>query len=399
MDSIISITEDLFWIGNNDRTTDLFESLWPLPRGVSYNAYLLVDEKRVLIDTVKSNSIDTYIEKVDYLVQKYGKVDYLIINHMEPDHSGAISVLRTIWPEIKIIGNKKTAEFLKEFYGITENILFIEDGEELSIGKHRLKFFFTPMVHWPETMMTYEVTRQMLFSGDAFGGFGALNGGIFDDEVDLAYYEDEILRYFSNIVGKYSPMVQKAIQKLAPFQIRLIASTHGPVWRSDPREIINLYDKWSRHEAEEGVVLAYGSMYGNTAKMMEAVARGLNSEKLATIRIHNVSGVHLSYLIRDAWKYKAVIFASPTYDTSLFPPMDHFVRMLERKSLKNRIMGIVGTYGWSGGGIKVLEELAEKHNWRLLDPTILAKCSPKEEDLRECFELGRKCVCRMKEEK
>lgn len=170
-------------MGSNDRTTDLFESIWPLPQGISYNSYLLVDEKIALLDTVKDNSIDQFIGKMKYLVQKYGHLDYLVINHIEPDHSGAVSVLRTIWPDVRIIGNAKTAHFLKELYGLTENIQTIQEGEELSLGRHRLKFLLTPMVHWPETMMTYEMSRHILFSGDAFGGFGTIDGGFFDDEV------------------------------------------------------------------------------------------------------------------------------------------------------------------------------------------------------------------------
>ncbi|MEW5801759.1 MAG: FprA family A-type flavoprotein [bacterium] len=361
MSSLISpipINDDIFWIGSNDRTTDLFESLWPLPRGITYNSYFLADQKVALIDTVKRDAIDQYVEKVKHLTQNFGQVDYLIINHMEPDHSGAITILRSIWPQIKIIGNAKTAGFLKEFYGITENIQVVQDMEELSLGKFRLKFFLTPMVHWPETMMTYEMSKKALFAGDVFGGFGAMETGIFDDEVDLAYYEDEILRYFSNVIGKYCSSVQRAIDKIRGLDIRLVASTHGPVWRSNPREIISRYSQWSRQEAEDGIVIVYGSMYGNTGKMMEAVARGIDPQKVENIRIRNVSHDHLSYLIQDAWKYKAVLFASPTYDAHLFPPMDQFIRMLERKGLKNRAMGIVGTYGWSGGALKPLHEFA-----------------------------------------
>ena len=396
MEPIIPINERLFWVGSNDRVSDLFESIWPLPAGISFNSYFLVDEKKTLFDTVKSNSIDAYIDNIKYLMERYGRVDYLVMNHMEPDHSGAISVLRSIWPQIRIIGNAKTAGFLKEFYGLTENIQIVQDGEEIPLGNFRLKFFITPMVHWPETMMTYEMVQQILFSGDVFGGFGALNGGLFDDEVDLAYYEDEILRYFSNIIGKYSVSVQKSLQKIQSLSLRMIASTHGPIWRSNPREIIHRYDQWSRQEAECGVVLAYGSMYGYTEKMMNAAARGLTEGGIEHIRIHDVSRVHPSYVIRDAWKYKAVIFASPTYDAYLFPPMDYFIKMVERKGLKNRLTGVLGTYGWSGGGLKILREFADKSKWELVEPVVEAKCAPTSKDLQQCFELGRNCARRLK---
>jgi len=386
--SLIPISENFFWIGSNDRTTDLFEAIWPLPHGISYNSYFLADQKVALIDTVKDDTIDQYIEKIKHLSRKFGQVDYLIINHMEPDHSGAITILRSIWPQIRIVGNARTAGFLKEFYGITENIQIVQDTEEISLGKFRLKFFLTPMVHWPETMMTYEAVGKVLFSGDVFGGFGAMEAGLFDDEVDLAYYEGEILRYFSNVIGKYSSSVQRAIEKIKDLDIRLIASTHGPVWRSKPREIISRYNHWSRQEAENGVVVVYGSMYGNTKKMMDAAVRGINSQKIRNIRIHDISRAHLSYLIQDAWKYKVTLFASPTYDAHLFPPMAQFINMLERKGLKNRIMGIVGTYGWSGGALKPLHEFAEENNWELVEPVVEAKCSPTEEDLQRCYQLG-----------
>ena len=219
MDTTISITESTFWIGVNDRQTHLFESIWPLPRGVSYNSYLIKDEKTALIDTVKHSSSTNFIDKIRVVLPNDKPIDYLIINHMEPDHSGSITLLRKLYPNIQIIGNKKTLEYLNDFYGITENVKAIDDGDRLSLGKHELQFFITPMVHWPETMMTFDHTDKILFSGDAFGGFGTLDTGIFDDEVDVAYFDDEILRYFSNIVGKYSAMVQKAIAKLKDLPI------------------------------------------------------------------------------------------------------------------------------------------------------------------------------------
>lgn len=399
MEPFIPLHDRLFWVGNNDRTTDLFESIWPLPRGVSYNSYLLVDEKKVLFDTVKNNAIDQYLEKLQALQQQFGPIDYLIIHHMEPDHSGAISVLRSIQPDLTIIGNTKTADLLRDFYGLSEHLHIVQDGEELSVGQNRLKFILTPMVHWPETMMTYETTRQILFSGDAFGGFGAMDGGLFDDEVDLTYYDDEILRYFSNIVGKYSSQVQKAIKKLQGLPIRMIASTHGPIWRMNPQKIIRLYDQWSSYLAEAGVLLAYGSMYGHTTKMVESIARGLISENMDQIRVHDVSRVHLSYLIRDAWKYQAIIFASPTYDMHLFPPMDQFIRLLEGKGLKNRMMGLVATYAWSGGGLKMLHEFGQKAGWTILEPMLEVKCSPTKEDLQTCFILGQNCARQLRERK
>jgi flavorubredoxin len=372
----------------NDFETHLFEALWPLPKGVSYNAYMIVDEKVVLIDTVKGPYFSTYLDKLKSLLPVGKTVDYLVVNHMEPDHSGSIKVLREAFPEVKIIGNQKTADMLGAFYGLTDNLVVVRDGEELSLGEKRLVFYMTPMVHWPETMMTYEKSTGVIFSGDAFGGFGALNGGIFDDEVDVDYYEDEVLRYFSNIVGRYSAMVQKAFEKLKGVDIKIICTTHGPVWRNDPAHIINLYDRWSKQQTEEGVVLVYGSMYGNTQKMMEAVAAGLVKGGVEKIRVHNISTSHLSFIIRDIWRFKGLVLGSCTYNMELFPPMKQLVNAIENRMMVNRKIGIFGSYTWSGGALKELQEFAGKSKCERVGPVIEAKSSPTAEDIDRCVELG-----------
>jgi flavorubredoxin len=398
MHCAIPINDHLTWVGTNDRETDLFEGIWPLPRGVSYNSYLIKGQKIVLIDTVKHTAFDRYIENIRRCIGHEAKIDYLIINHMEPDHSGSVKMLLDIFPDLKIVANQKTLSFLEHFYRITENITVVKDGDELDLGNRKLKFYLTPMVHWPETMMTYDTIDKTLFAGDAFGGFGALEGGIFDDEVDIDYFENEILRYFSNIVGKYCVPVQNAIKKLGGIEIKTICSTHGPIWRKNPSWIMSRYDRWSRHEGEEGVVIVYGSMYGNTEKMMEAVAKGLSDEDVSRIRIHNVSRMHISYLIRDAWRFRGLILGSPTYDTKLYPPMDYFIRFLEHKQLKNRVLGLFGTFGWSGGGVSTLTEFAKegKGAWDLVEPIVEAKCSPTEADLDLCEQLGQNVVKRLK---
>lgn len=383
-----AITTDIYWLGVNDRETELFEGLWPLPRGVSYNSYLIRGAKSALVDTVKAKTALCLEAKLRALLGPQGKLDYLIINHMEPDHSGAVTLLLELFPELVIVGNAKTARFLADFYGVTDRIRTITDGESLDLGGHHLQFHLTPMVHWPETMMTYDATDGVLFSGDAFGGFGALDGGLFDDEVDLDYYEDEILRYFSNIVGKYSAMVQKAIAKVGGLDIRVIAATHGPVWRRSPATIIGLYDRWSRQEAEPGVTLVYGSMYGNTERMMEAVARGISSTGLSRVRIHNISRSHVSFIIRDAWRYQALVLGSPTYDMELYPPTEHLLHLLEAKKLKNRMLALFGTYGWSGGAVKRLEAFAQAGEWDIVKPVVEARCAPTEADLQACRSLG-----------
>jgi flavorubredoxin len=391
----IPIVDDIFWVGQNDRRTSLFESIWPIPRGVSYNSYLIRDEKVMLIDTVKDLSVNEYLARLRNLLGPDCQIDYLAVNHMEPDHSGTVPILRRIFPNLTIVGSKKTAEFLKDLYGIEDNVQVVADGDELSLGKRKLRFFMTPMVHWPETMMTYEVNNSILFSGDAFGGFGCLEGGIFDDQVHIDYFEDEILRYFSNIVGKYSPMVQKAIQKLGKLNVKVVAATHGPIWRTNPGHIIDLYDRWSRYEAEPGVVLVFGSMYGNTQVMAEAVARGLSDAGLKSVRMHNVSKSHVSYIIADIWRYKGLVLGSPTYDANVFPPMDALLRLLSTKRIAKRVVGVFGSHGWAGGAVQALTNFVQVNGLERVEPTIDAKFSGTTEQIEQCHELGRKMVERL----
>ena len=388
MEKNISIAEDVFWVGVNDRRTDLFEGMWPLPRGVSYNSYLINDEKVALTDTVKKDSMPLFLEKIKNVLGDK-PIDYLIIHHLEPDHSGSIPIIRHLYPDIKIIGNAKTAEFLEHLFGITEDVQIVKDGDELNLGGRTLKFYLTPMVHWPETMMTYDQNTGVLFSGDAFGGFGTLDGDIFDDKLDIPYFEDEILRYFSNIVGKFTGPVQKALAKLGGLDIKVIAATHGPIWRSKPEEIIGLYAKWGKMEAEPGVVIAYGSMYGSTEKMMEAVASGVVEAGCAEVRVHDLSRTHVSYVIRDTWRYKGLILGSPTYDIDIFPPVKNFVSLLSEKKLENRYVGVFGSYGWSGGAVKNLQEFAENSKMELVEPIVESRFTSKQDELELCRQLGR----------
>ena len=299
------ISDKVHWIGVNDRETTLFENFWPLDKGVSYNSYLINDDKIAVVDTVKFNKTDMFLAKIKEIIGDKD-VDYLIVNHMEPDHSSSMQALVNAYPNMKIVGNKKTFPMIEGFYDITENFHEVGEGDELDLGYHKLKFFITPMIHWPETMMTYCQTEKILFSMDAFGGFGALDGGIFDDEVKIEDYEDEIRRYYSNIVAKYSPIVQKALKRFADLPINMICSTHGPIWRNDPSKIVNYYDKWSRYEAEEGVVIVYGTMYGNTAKMADYLARVLYENGVKQVKVYDASKTHVSYIISEIWRYKGL---------------------------------------------------------------------------------------------
>lgn len=385
----IKIKDNIYFLGVNDRETHLFENLWPLDKGVSYNSYLINGDKVAIIDTVKNTKMDAFISKIEGIL-KDKPVDYLIINHMEPDHSGAIKAVKQKYPNISIVGNKKTFEFLENFYGPMPDYHVIDDGDVLDLGTHKLKFYLTPMVHWPETMMSYEMTEGILFAGDAFGGFGTLDGGVFDDEVNLEFYTDEIRRYYSNIVGKYGAMVQKALKKLqdANIEIKIIAPTHGPVWRDNPACIINYYDRWSKAETEEGVVIVYGSMYGNTQKMADFIARELSERDIKNIRIYDASKTHVSYIISDIWRFKGVILGSCAYNTGLFPTMESVIHKIENSQLKNRYLGIFGTASWSGGGVSNLDKFAERVKWQQVGQSVEAKSSPKDKEFELCKEIA-----------
>lgn len=385
----VNVTDQIHFIGVNDRETHLFENLWPLDNGVSYNSYIINDQKVAILDTVKNTKMYDFLDNIEEIIGNK-KIDYLIINHMEPDHSGSIKALKQKYPELTIVGNKKTIDILEAFYGHFDNYLIIDDGDLLDLGKHKLKFYLTPMVHWPETMVTYEETEGILFSMDAFGGFGALDGSVFDDEINIEFYINEIRRYYSNIVGKYGAMVQKAIKKLtdAKLDIKIIAPTHGPVWREDPSYIINLYDKWSKAEAEEGVVIVYGSMYGNTQKMADAIARTLAEKGIKNIRIYDASKTHVSYIISDLWRFKGVILGSCAYNTGLFPTMETLIHKIENSQLKNRYLGIFGTSSWSGGGVCNLERFSERIKWEKVGPCVEANSSPKANDFKLCDEIA-----------
>ena len=383
------IAKDIFYVGVNDRIKHKFENMLPLPYGVSYNSYLITDEKTALIDTVDVCYGEVFIDKIkSQLGEK--SVDYLIINHMEPDHSGSISHIRKYYPNMTIVGNKKTLEMLEGYYGIDDNTLEISDGEVLSLGKHKLQFHFTPMVHWPETMMTYDETENVLFSGDAFGCFGTLDGGVMDTEMNVDKYWDEMIRYYANIVGKYGAPVQKALQKLTPLDIKIICSTHGPVWKEYVSKAVDIYDRMSRYEGKEGAVVVYGSMYGNTERMAEAVAQGLTMGGIKNVILHNVSKSDASVILRDIFKYKGLVIGSPTYSNELYPEIDSLLKKMEIRGIKKRDFAYFGSFTWAGIANKKLAEFGEKMKWRTINFTVEEKMGLKDSNYQSCILLGRK---------
>jgi flavorubredoxin len=275
-----------------------------------------------------------------------------------------IGTLLKFYPSLKIVSNIKAYKMLEAYFKINpENFMEIKEGDELNLGYHKLTFYITPWVHWPETMMTYDTTDKVLFSCDAFGSFGTLDGGIFDDEINFDRYEDEMRRYYSNIVGKYSNMVQKAFAKLNGLDIKIICPSHGPVWRGNPEKAVELYDKWSRYESEEGVVIAFASMYGNTEKMADYVARLISENGIKNIRVYDVSKTHVSYILSDIWKYKSVILGSCAYNAGMHPMMEHLCHELSVINPKDKNYALFGSYSWNGGGLKSLIAFAEKMTW------------------------------------
>jgi flavorubredoxin len=383
----VNITDNIYFLSYNDRRIHLFENLWPVPYGISYNSYLIVDEKIVLIDTVEHSFTDEYLDSIEEIIGGR-KIDYLVVNHMEPDHSGAIKAVVKKYPGIIITGNKRTFGLIENFYLNHKNIKIIDDGDTLKPGKHLLQFQTIPMVHWPETMVTYEEKNKILFSGDAFGSFGTLDGGVFDDELNLEFREEETMRYFTNIVGKYCPHTQRAIKKLEPFEIKIIAPTHGPVWRNDPGWILKRYNKWSSYELDTGVVIAYGSMYGHTMAMAEVIARRLAVRGIKNIRIYDVSKTHPSYIINDIFKYKGFIVGSAAYNNTLFPSVQNLVSLIEEISPKDHYLGIFGNFSWSGGGVKNLKLFAEKIKWELVYDPVEEKGSLKEDNSKQLIRLA-----------
>jgi len=383
----IKLADNIYFLGFNDRRTQLFENIWPIPNGVSYNSYLIVDEKIALIDTVERQFIEDYLEKIEAIIGNK-PVDYLIINHMEPDHSGAMKAILSKYPDITLVGNKKTFGIVESFGTIPENVVVVTDNDILDLGKTKLQFQTIPMVHWPETMVTYDEGNKILFSGDAFGSYGTLDGGVFDDEINLEFYETDVMRYFTNIVGKYCAHTQRALKKLEVLDIKMIAATHGPVWRTDLNWVLSRYNKWSAYDMENGVVIVYGSMYGNTQKMAEVIARQLSERGIKNIRVYDSSKTHSSYIINDIFRYKGFIVGSCAYNNALFPNVETLLSTIEHMGVKDHFLGIFGTYLWNGGGVNNLKKFAENIKWEMVYEPVEEKGTLKSDKFRMCVELA-----------
>ena len=347
-----NVTEDLYWVGANDHRLHLFENIHPIPRGVSYNAYLLLDEQTVLFDTVDWSACRQLLENVEHLLGER-PLNYLVINHMEPDHGASIEEVLLRWPEVKIISTEKAFMFMHQFGFQVDGheCIEVKEGDTYSFGKHNVAFVGAPMVHWPEAMVTFDTTSGVLFSADAFGSFGALDGKLFADEVNFDRdWIDDARRYLTNIVGKYGPHIQLLLKKAGGIldQIKYICPLHGPVWRKDLGYFIDKYDKWSRYEPEEkGVMIAYASMYGNTEAAAQALAAKLCEKGVTNVAVYDVSNTHVSYLIAEAWKYSHIVLASVTYNLGIYPVMKDFLEHMQALNLQNRTFALVENGSWA----------------------------------------------------
>ena len=366
------ISDRIYYIGVNDDTKTLFEGLWPLPYGVSYNSYIVNDEKVALIDTVEHDFEGEFLENIHQCLGDK-PIDYLVVNHMEPDHSSLTAYMLEKHPEMKIVANAKTVPMLKGYYGVEDDrVLVMKDGDSLNLGSCELVFYMVPMVHWPETMVTYLAEEATIFSGDAFGCFGAVNADVVDVDGTFESYRDEMIRYYSNIVGKYGTPVQTALKKLSALTIKRICSTHGPVWERSVSEVVALYDKMSRYEVERGVCIAYGSMYGNTAAAANALADELRNLGVPCA-VHDLAGnvnpgLGVSGALRDVFKYDTIVAASPTYNNGIFPPVETFMRALQSRLIKGRRFYALGSYTWAGSSVNLLNEMAKTMDFEILAP-------------------------------
>ena len=386
---MIEIKNKVYYVGVNDRKKALFEGLWPLPNGVSYNSYLIDDDKICLIDTVEVDFFTQFLENIREVIGDR-PIDYIVINHMEPDHSGSLSLMRKYYPDIQVVSNKKAFDMLRGFYGISGGEYEVKNGDTLELGHHTLQFFLTPMVHWPETMMSLDVTDNIIFTGDAFGCFGALNGGLIDSEINCDDFWLEMIRYYSNIVGKYGTPVQNALKKLAGIPLDYICSTHGPVWHEHLNKVVALYDQMSRYETEEGLVICFGTMYGNTERMAEVIARAASQAGIKNIVMHNVSKTHHSYIIRDVFRYRGLIVGAPTYNTGLYHEMDVLLSELANRDIKNHYLGWFGSYGWAGKAVaKITEWNDTQLHFEPVGTPVEMKQALTPEIASQCRELGK----------
>ena len=368
MYTVRKVTEDLYWVGANEHRLHLFENIHPIPRGVSYNSYLLMDEKTVLFDTVDWAVCREFLNNVEHVLDGRD-LDYVIINHLEPDHAASLDEVLIRYPNAKVISNERAFMMMRQFgFDIDGKEIEVAEGDAMSFGQHEITWVAAPMVHWPEAMVSFDTTNGVLFSADAFGTFGALDGKLFADEVNFDRdWLDDARRYLTNIVGKYGPHVQDLLKKAGTIDIKMICPLHGPVWREDLGYFIEKYDKWSRYEPEEdGVLLVYASMYGNTEYAAQCLATKLCERGMTNIHMYDVSKTHVSYLVSEAFRLSHIVLASVTYNLEIYPVMHQFLNEIRMLNLQNRTVGIIENGTWTPQAGTLMEEFLDE-NMKLMD--------------------------------
>jgi flavorubredoxin len=385
------VTSDLTWVGADDRRLSCFEGVYGVPDGVSYNSYLLQDEKTVLFDTCDKAVFEVFLENVDYALEGR-KLDYLVIDHMEPDHAATVELLVRCHPGVKIVCNAKIQKMLTQFfnYDFSSDILLVKEGDTRSTGRHELTFVMAPMVHWPEVMFTFDKTDGILFSADAFGTFGALNGRLFADETD--FFNDDLneaRRYYTNIVGKYGQQVQMALKKAAGLDIKLVCPLHGYVWRQDFGRYLEKYQLWSTYEPEEkGVLIAYASVYGHTANAANILACKL-CDRGIKVKMYDTSVTPASYILSDAFKYSHLVFASTTYNNGIFVNMEDLLHDIVNHNLQNRKVAIIENGSWAPASGKFMrEEISKMKNMEIIGDGIKLLSALKEDQLSQIDALA-----------
>lgn len=397
MYNVKQITQDLHWVGANDRRIMLFEGVYDVPLGVSYNSYIITDDKTVLLDTVDKAVAHQFFENVEYVLNGRN-LDYLVINHMEPDHCAEIKNIINKYPNVKIVCNAKTQTMISQFFEFEiseDNFVVVKEGDALETGHHKLTFYMAPMVHWPEVMVTYDCNDKILFSADAFGAFGAIDGNIFADEIDFDHrYMDEARRYYTNIVGKYGPQVQALLKKAAGLEIEMICPLHGYVWRKDLNIFIDKYQKWSSYEPEiKSVLIPYTSVYGNTQNVAEILAGELAKLGVKDIKMYDASVTHPSYIVSDAFKYSHIVFATTTYNMGIFVNMEILLNDLTAHNIQNRKIAVIENGSWAiTAGNLITEIISKWKNTEIIGNRITVKSSAKQTQREEIEKLAKEIV-------
>ena len=397
---IRNVTEDLFWIGANDHRLALFENAHPIPNGVSYNSYVLLDEKTVLFDTVDWAVCRQFLENLEHILNRK-PLDYIVVNHFEPDHGASLEEVILRHPEATIICSTKAVNIIKQFnIAINKDFDTVKEGDTRCFGKHTVAFVEAPMVHWPEVMVTFDTTNGVLFSADAFGSFGALDGKLFNDEVNFDRdWIDDARRYYTNIVGKYGVFVQKLLTKASGLDIKMICPLHGPVWRNNLEYFIDKHDKWSKYEPEEkGVLIAYASMYGNTEAAAQCLAAKLVEKGCTNVKVYDVSNTHVSQLISESFKLSNIVLASVTYNTGLFPAMLDYLEDMKALEVQNRTIALMENGSWGPRAASHMTNFINNNlkNMTLLEPKVTIKSAGKDSDVQNIDALADAIIESMK---